>query len=105
MAITNEQIWDAPRSDAGSIPGDAFAFGRPAGEGPGESAHLLDDVDWNRVVRATTTGFFDERDPDRQVRATVAKILGVIVVLSGIALLTLGLLAFLGGLAIDAALG
>jgi len=105
MAITSEQIWDAPPPDARPIFRDAFAFGRPAGQGPGESAHLLNDVDWNHVVRATTTGFFDERDPERSVRWTLAKILGVIVVLSGIALVMLGLFAFLGDVAIDAALG
>jgi hypothetical protein len=105
MVIANEQVWDIESPEAASPPGDRFVFGRPARREAGEPAHLLYDVDWNRAVRAVTTGFFSDGDPGCSTRSTVAKILGVIVALSGIAIVTIGVVVGLGVWAISAALG
>jgi hypothetical protein len=105
MAITSEQVWDIESPEAASFPGDRFVFGQPARREAGEPAHLLYDIDWNEAVRAVTTGFLDDRDPGCSTRSTVAKILGVIVVLSGIALVTIGALFAFGVWAIDVVLG
>jgi hypothetical protein len=97
VAITTEQIWDITSSapEAGSR--DAFILGEPARTGPSEPARLVHDVDWTRVARSLTTDFFDGRDPTCSVGTTLAKMLGVVVGLTGIALITL---AALGGLAV-----
>ena len=107
MAITSEQLWDVGSWEAAPppAPGDRFVFGPPSRRATSEPAHLLYDVDWNQTVRAVTTGFFDDGDPACSTRSTVAKILGVIVALSGIALVTIGVVAALGFWAIGAALG
>jgi hypothetical protein len=106
MAITSEQVWDIEEAaTTAPPPGDRFVFGRPTWRATGESAHLLYDVDWNRAIRAVTTGFFDDRDPRCSTRSTVAKIGGVIVALSGIAIVTIAVAVGLGVWAISAALG
>jgi hypothetical protein len=97
VAITTEQIWDLTSSTPQERSGDAFVLGEPARTGPSEPARLVHDVDWTRVVRSLTTDFFDGRDPTCSVGTTVAKMLGVVVGLTGIALITL---AALGALAV-----
>ena|SRR5436309_14567603 len=105
MAITSEQIWDvAPRTTREPL-GDAYVLGRPARPGASEPSHLIHEIDWNHVVHSATAGFFDDRDPGCSIRSTLAKILGVIIVLSGIVLITLGMLAVLGLWTLRAALG
>jgi hypothetical protein len=102
MAITSEQIWEVAPRETQRHPGDAFALGRPARTIGGEPGHLLHGVDWSRVARSTTLGFFDDRDPGCSVGSTLAKILAVIVVVTVITLVAVGLLAALGTWTIDA---
>ena len=99
MAITSEQIWDAP-----ALPephgDDAFAFGEPFD--PDRLPYRIDP--W-RTLRRATWGFFAERDPDRPIGVTLAKLIGVVVVLAGIALVTFGVVAALGVWTIKALFG
>ena len=104
MAITSEQIWGTPAS-VDEHAGDAFVLGEAARPETTEPSHLVHEVDWNTVVRSATTGFFDEGDPEASIRSTLAKILGVLVALTGIVLVTLGMLAVLGVWTVRAALG
>jgi hypothetical protein len=104
MAITSEQIWEIAPGETQQHPGDAFVLGRPARIVAREFGHLLQGVDWSRVARSTTVGFFDDRDPGCSVRSTVAKILAVIVVVTAITLVAIGTLAALGAWAIEAIL-
>jgi hypothetical protein len=109
VAITSEQIWDLTTAeDVGTDkvpPGDAYVLGRPASSSHGESFRLRHEVDWGRLARSATAGLFDERDPGCSVRSTLAKMVGVVVVLTGIALVTLGMVAALGVWTIRAAMG
>ena len=105
MAITTEQIWDLTSSAPQGESRDAFVLGEPARTGPSEPARLAHDVDWTRVARSLTTDFFDGRDPTCSVGTTLAKMLGVVVGLTGIALITLGALAALGVWSIRALFG
>jgi hypothetical protein len=106
VAITSEQIWDLTSSAPQGGSRDAFVLGEPARPGSqSEPARLVHDVDWTRVVRSLTTDFFDGRDPTCAVGTTLAKMLGVVVGLTGIALITLGVLAALGVWSIRALFG
>jgi hypothetical protein len=96
VAITTEQIWDLTSSAQQGESRDAFVLGEPARTGPSEPARLAHDVDWTRVARSLTTNFFAGRDPTCSVGTTLAKMLGVVVGLTGIALITLGTLTALG---------
>jgi hypothetical protein len=102
MAITSEQTWEVAAHGVNE-PGDTFVLGRPATRIiGGEPARLMRQVDWNRIARSATVGFFEYRDPGCSVRSTVAKILSVIVVVAMISLVTVVTLAALGIWAIDA---
>jgi hypothetical protein len=103
VAITSEQIWAASEISA-EHEADRFVFGQPARR-PTEASRLLYGVDWAGVARAATAGFFDERDPTRPIRSTLAKLVGVITVLAGITLITLGMLTMLCVWTIRAAFG
>jgi hypothetical protein len=110
MAITSEQAWELSldvdaEPDPAPPPGDAYVLGRPANPSRGEPFRLRHEVDWGRLARSVTAGFFDERDQERSVGSTLAKMLGVVVVLTGIALVTLGVIAALGVWTIRAMLG
>ena len=98
MAITSEQIWDEPALPP--PPEDAFVFGEPF-----DPDRLPYRIDLRRTLRRATHGFFDERDPGRPVGVTLAKVIGVVVVLVGIAMVTFGVIAALGVWTIRAALG
>jgi hypothetical protein len=108
VAITTEQIWDLTSSAPRPASSDTFVLGepaRPARTGPSEPARLVHDVDWTRVARSLTRGFFDGRDPTCSVGTTLAKMLGVVVGLTGVSLITLGALAALGVWSIRALFG
>jgi hypothetical protein len=105
VAITTEQIWDLTSSAPQGDSHDAFVLGEPARTGSSEPARLVHDVDWTGVARSLTAGFFDGRDPTCSVGTTLAKMLGVVVGLTGIALITLGTLAALGVWSIRALFG
>jgi len=98
VAITSDQIWDAP--SPAPPPDDAFAFGEPF-----DLDRLPYRIDLTRALRRATEGFFEERDRDRPIGATLAKLIGVVVVLAGIAIVTFGVFAALGVWTIKAALG
>jgi hypothetical protein len=104
VAITSEQIWDVPALEAPAT-GDTYVLGRPARSSVNEPSHLRHDVDWNGLVRSATAGFFEERERGCPIRPTLAKILGVIVALTGLALITLAVIAALGIWTIRAMLG
>jgi hypothetical protein len=98
VAITSEQMWDAPALPP--APEDAFVFGEPF-----DPNRLPYRIDLTRTLRRATHGFFEERDPDRPVGVTLAKVIGVVVVLVGIAMVTFGMIAALGVWTIRAVLG
>ena len=91
-------MWDAPALPA--PPQDAFVFGEPF-----DPNRLPYRIDLPRTIRRATHGFFEERDPDRPVGVTLAKVIGVVVVLVGIAMVTFGMIAALGVWTIRAVLG
>jgi hypothetical protein len=99
VAITSEQIWDASALSAPPAD-DAFAFGEPF-----DPDRLPYRIDLSRTLRRATQGFFAERDPDRPIGATLAKVIGVVVVLAGITLVTFGVIAALGVWTMKALLG
>jgi hypothetical protein len=99
VAITSEQIWDAPALPAPPAD-DAFVFGEPF-----DPDRLPYGIDLSRTLRRATHGFFEERDPERPIGATLAKVIGVVVVLVGIAMVTFGVIAGLGVWTIKAMLG
>jgi hypothetical protein len=98
VAITSEQIWDAP--SPAPPPDDAFAFGEPF-----DTDRLPYRIDLSQTLRRATQGFFAERDPDRPIGVTLAKVLGVVVALVAIAMVTFGVVAALGLWTIKALLG
>jgi hypothetical protein len=99
VAITSEQIWDAPALPE-PPPDDAFVFGEPF-----DPDRLPYRIDLSRTLRRATQGFFAERDPDRPIGVTLAKVLGVVVALVAIAMVTFGVVAALGLWTIKALLG
>ena len=94
----SEHVWNAPPLRRQHE--DSFAFGEPF-----DADRLPYRFDWSRTFRRATGEFFVERDPARPIGVTLAKVVGVIFALAGIALLTLGTVAALGVWTIKAVLG
>ena len=99
MAITREQIWDAPALPA-PPQDDTFVFGEPF-----DPDRLPYPIDLTGRLRRATHVFVGERDMDRPIGTTLAKVIGVVVMLAAIAIVTVGVLAAVGVWTIKAVLG
>jgi hypothetical protein len=98
MAITSEQVWNAPSRPAPRD--DAFAFGEPF-----DPERLRYRFDPAESLRRATSGFFDERDRDHPIGATLVKMIGVVALLTGALLTVLATLGIVSLMVFRAMLG
>jgi hypothetical protein len=88
LVVATDQTGGSRGSEALQAPererspsGDIFVLGEPADP--------LLDIDWTATLRGVTREFFADRDTDRPLGQTVAKLAGVIVALTAVALVVL----------------